>query len=120
VTHRRFLRIKDVHLPGSIVVQNKFGAGHVLLCALGSFRESFIRAAIIIDDDAGPRVGNWVAGLASHGKTGDEKEGHRYDQGEIRHFVILPSKNFSFQLLRVLEAYANSPFESIRTLRGVG
>jgi hypothetical protein len=49
--------------------------------------------------------------LASRGTTGDKKEGQRYDQGEIRHFVILPL-NSHFNSCACSKLTSTAPHES--------
>jgi hypothetical protein len=73
MTNGLVLWIEDEYLSGSIVVQ---GARHTLLSALGCLGESFVRAAIAIYDDAGPRSGIGSA-LLGHGEGRDKKQYHR-------------------------------------------
>src|SRR6266853_339451 len=90
VTNCVILRIEVEHLPGSIVIQHKFSAGHILLRALRSLGEGFVRAAIIVYDDAGPRPGIWIIGLASHGEPANKKQCHHANYGETRSHHVTP------------------------------
>src|SRR5579862_9364423 len=78
------LPIQVVHQPSGVVVERQFFTRRPLLRALGGLGEGFVRAAVTIDDDAGPRSGTGLIVLPNQRDAGTDEEPHGIHPRTVR------------------------------------